>query len=80
MITHNDLWRAIDDMADYKHMSCSKMARSGGLDATTFNKSKRYGKYGKPRWMSIKSLVKVLNSFGAKMGDFANFVDNNKKK
>lgn len=44
MITYNDLWRAIDNMADYKNMSRSTVARSGKMNATIFNKSKRYGK------------------------------------
>lgn len=54
------------------------MARQAGLDPTTFNKSKRTGGDGKPRWPSTESLSKVLNMLGVSFEDFAQMVQNNK--
>lgn len=73
---HQDLWRAIDTMAAANNMSCSAMAIRGGLCSTTFNKSKRITRDGKERWMSMQSVVKVLESMGQNMSYFAAFVDN----
>ncbi len=75
-MTHTDIWRAIDKMASEQKMTCSAMARRGGLCATAFNKSKRETKEGKPRWVSMQSIAKVLNSTGQPMGYFAAIVDN----
>ncbi len=74
-MTHSDIWLAIDKMALENNMTCSAMARRGGLCPTAFNKSKRETKEGKPRWVSMQSVVKVLNSTGKKMGYFAELVD-----
>jgi len=61
-------------------MSCSRLAKTSGLDATTFNKSKRYSKDGKPRWPSMHSLAKVLSAVGSDMDDFAKYVQTNGSK
>ena len=74
-MTHQDLWGAIDTMAAANKMSCSAMAIRGGLCSTTFNKSKRVTRDGKERWMSMQSVVKVLESMGQNMSYFAEFVD-----
>jgi phage repressor protein C with HTH and peptisase S24 domain len=73
-MTHDDLWSAIVKLAASRNMSCSGLARFAGLDATTFNKSKRFSKYGQPRWPSTYSLAKVLNAIGITMSDFVNFM------
>lgn len=69
-MTHDELWRAIVNLAEQKHMSCSGLAKFAGLDATTFNKSKRFSKYGQPRWPSTYSIAKVLNATGITMSEF----------
>lgn len=58
-MTHEDIWQAIDRLAMANNMSCSGLARCSGLDPTTFNKSKRWTRDGKPRWPSTdrKSVV-----------------------
>ncbi len=75
-MTHEDLWRAIVKLAASRNMSCSGLAKFSGLDATTFNKSKRFSKYGQPRWPSTYSLAKVLNATGISMADFVHFMPN----
>lgn len=73
-MTHEDLWRAIVKLAASRNMSCSGLAKFAGLDATTFNKSKRFSKYGQPRWPSTYSLAKVLNATGITMSEFVHFM------
>lgn len=69
-MTHEDIWQAIDNFAVQHNMSCSGLARFSGLDATIFNKSKRWSKYGQPRWPSTNSIAKILNSTGKTLSDF----------
>lgn len=49
------------------------MARRGGLDATSFNPSKRFGpgEPPRPRWPSTESLTRILAVTGLTLGDFA---------
>ena len=70
MLTHTDIWRAIDLLAAQNGLTASALARLAGLDPTTFNKSKRSGVDGKPRWPSTESIAKLL---GALDVDFTNF-------
>lgn len=61
MFTHAEIWRGIDRLAAYAETSPSGLARRAGLDATTFNPSKRTSSDGsKPRWPSTESLSKAL--------------------
>jgi len=71
MLTHQDIWAALDALAVKFSMSPSAMARAAGLDPTTFNKSKRTGADGKARWPSTESLSKVLAALGVSFEDFA---------
>ena len=71
-MTHKDIWQAIDNFASMQKMSCSKLAKISGMDATTFNKSKRWSKHGQPRWPSTSSIAKILNSTGKTVVDFIN--------
>ena len=75
-MTHEELWHGIVKLAESKQMSCSGLARFAGLDATTFNKSKRFSKYGQPRWPSTYSLAKVLNATGITITEFIQFMPN----
>ena len=68
---HTDIWKAVDQLAERNGLSTSGLARRAGLDPTAFNKSKRAGADGSPRWLSTESLAKVLQSVGASLEDFA---------
>src|SRR5262249_25585721 len=57
--------------AERHGLSPSGLARRAGLDPTAFNKSKRSGADGSPRWLSTESLAKALDAVGASMEDFA---------
>ena len=47
------------------------LARAAGLDPTTFNKSKRSGPDGKPRWPSTESLWRALAAADSNFDEFA---------
>lgn len=70
MFSHDDMWHAIDRLAEAHGYSPSGLAKKAGLDPTTFNKSKRVSGDGKPRWPSTESLSKILAVTGATMSDF----------
>ena len=70
MFTHEDVWRAIDLLAKKHGLSTSGLARKAGLDATSFNRSKRITANGRPRWPSSESLAKVLSCTNTSLEEF----------
>ncbi len=74
MISHLDMWGAIDNLARRYNLTSSGLAKLSGLDATTFNKSKRWTAYGKPRWPSTHSLAKILAATGASFEEFVSCI------
>jgi phage repressor protein C with HTH and peptisase S24 domain len=75
MLSHTQVWGAIDRLATRYGMTASGLARKAGLDATTFNKSKRQTPDGRQRWPSTESLAKVLEATGASLDEFMGFLD-----
>ena len=73
-MTHDDIWNAIENFAADKKLSCSGLAKSGGLDPTTFNRSKRWSKFGQPRWPSTSSIAKILVATNSDMADFVKYL------
>ncbi len=65
------MWGSLDFIAKLQQCSCSRLAVNGGLDPTTFNKSKRRTKYGQEHWMSFGSLVNTLRGTNMTLIDFA---------
>ncbi|MCH7693794.1 MAG: helix-turn-helix transcriptional regulator [Proteobacteria bacterium] len=74
MLTHSDIWRAIDRLAREYGFSASGLARRSGLDPTTFNKSKRTMRDGRLRWPSTESISKILTATGAGLEEFVSYV------
>ena len=74
MLKHADIWNAIDQLATAHGFSPSGLARRSGLDPTTFNKSKRVARDGRPRWPSTESIAKILEATGASMAEFVSYV------
>lgn len=70
MLTHSNVWNAIDRLAEKYSMSASGLARRAGLDPTTFNKSKRIMPNGRQRWPSTESVSKILKATGAPLDEF----------
>lgn len=75
MLTHKQIWSAIDALAASNRLSPSGLAKLAGLDPTTFNKSKRGAPTGKLRWPSTESLAKVLAATGASLRDFVTLTE-----
>jgi len=71
---HEDIWRALDTLAAEYGLSASGLAKRAGLDATTFNPSKRRMVDGRARWPSTESLAKVLDATGASLEAFTALV------
>lgn len=71
---HEDIWRAIDTLAAENGLSASGLAKRSGLDATTFNPSKRRMPDGRARWPSTESVAKVLDATGASLESFSSLV------
>jgi len=74
MLTHSQIWAAIDALAAAHGMSASGLARRAGLDPTTFNKSKRLTVDGRQRWPSTESIAKVLMATGSSLDGFVALV------
>jgi phage repressor protein C with HTH and peptisase S24 domain len=70
MLSHDQVWSAVDALAQRHGLSPSGLARKAGLDATTFNRSKRLGSDGRLRWPSTESIAKILEATGASLSDF----------
>ncbi len=62
MLTHAQIWTAIDRLAARAGLSASGLAKRAGLDPTTFNKSKRITPDGRARWPSTESVAKSLSA------------------
>ena len=74
MLRHSDIWSAIDRLALDHGLSASGLAKKAGLDATTFNKSKRKTRDGKERWPSTESVAKILTATGASLNEFVSHI------
>jgi phage repressor protein C with HTH and peptisase S24 domain len=75
MFTHDDIWSAIDRLAESKGLSASGLARLAGLDPTAFNRSKRISPNGKPRWPSTESLSRILAVTECTMSELLSLMD-----
>jgi phage repressor protein C with HTH and peptisase S24 domain len=74
MLTHHQVWSAIDALAARYGLTASGLARKAGLDPTTFNRSKRQGADGRLRWPSTESLAKILQATGASLDEFMGLI------
>jgi phage repressor protein C with HTH and peptisase S24 domain len=74
MLSHEQIWGAIDRLAERHDLTPSGLARRAGLDPTSFNKSKRLSADGRLRWPSTESIAKVLDATGASMEQFLTFM------
>jgi phage repressor protein C with HTH and peptisase S24 domain len=73
-LTHEQVWEALDALAEKYDLSASGLARAAGLDPTTFNKSKRIGPDGRPRWPSTESLSKAMQAVGSSLDEFVTLI------
>jgi phage repressor protein C with HTH and peptisase S24 domain len=76
-LTHNQIWTALDRLAARSKLSPSGLAKRAGLDATTFNKSKRITPDGRARWPSTESIAKALAATGSSVESFVSLIADN---
>ncbi len=74
MLTHLQIWNAIDALAARHGLTASGLARKARLDATTFNKSKRVTPDGRSRWPSTESVAKALAATSTKVDTFVTLI------
>jgi phage repressor protein C with HTH and peptisase S24 domain len=74
LLTHEQIWVALDRLAARAGLSPSGLARSAGLDPTTFNKSKRITVDGRERWPSTESLAKALAATNSSIETFVQLI------
>ena len=74
LLTHEQIWAAMDRLAARAGLSPSGLARSAGLDPTTFNKSKRITTDGRERWPSTESLAKALAATNSSIETFVRLI------
>ena len=76
-LSHAKLWKALDALARREGLSASGLALRAGLDATSFNPSKRFGSGDppRPRWPSTESLTRILEATRLSLGEFADLAD-----
>jgi phage repressor protein C with HTH and peptisase S24 domain len=75
MLTHAQVWSAIDRLAARAGLSASGLAKRAGLDPTTFNKSKRITPQGRARWPSTESIAKALAATGTPFDAFVMLIE-----
>jgi len=75
MLTHDQIWGALDRLAARAGMSASGLAKKAGLDPTTFNKSKRVTVEGRPRWPSTESVAKALAATNVSIDSFVQLIN-----
>jgi phage repressor protein C with HTH and peptisase S24 domain len=75
MLTHAQVWSAVDRLAARAGLSASGLARRAGLDPTTFNKSKRITASGRARWPSTESIAKALTATGTPVEIFVELIN-----
>ncbi len=74
MLSHSEIWAAIDAVAARAGLSASGLAKRAGLDPTTFNRSKRMSADGRQRWPSTESIAKVLDATGIDLDTFMGLI------
>ena len=74
MLTHAQVWNALDRLAERAGMSPSGLAKRSGLDPTTFNKSKRITADGRERWPSTESVAKALAATNSSIDTFVQLI------
>lgn len=75
ILTHDQIWVALDRLAARVGLSPSGLAKRAGLDPTTFNRSKRVTTDGRERWPSTESIAKALAAADASIDSFAKLID-----
>lgn len=74
MLSHKNIWAAIDRLAETNDLSPSALAKKAGLSATLFNPSKRKSTK-RERWPSSESIAAILKATGTSLNEFVGLID-----
>jgi phage repressor protein C with HTH and peptisase S24 domain len=74
ILSHEQVWMALDRLAERAGLSASGLAKKSGLDPTTFNKSKRVTPDGRERWPSTESISKALAATSSSIDSFVQLI------
>ena len=74
MLTHDQIWTALDRLAERAGITASALAKRAGLDPTTFNKSKRITAEGRERWPSTESVARSLAATNTSIDTFVQLI------
>ncbi len=74
ILTHDQIWTALDRLAERAGLSPSGLAKRSGLDPTTFNKSKRITPDGRERWPSTELVSKALAATNSSIDVFVQLI------
>ena len=75
ILTHAQIWNALDALAASHNLSASGLAKKAGLDPTSFNPSKRFTVEGRQRWPSTESIAKVLRCTDTSLDTFMALIE-----
>ena len=70
MLTHTQIWLALDRLAARAGLSASGLAKRAGLDPTTFNKSKRITPTAGRAGLRPNPIAKSLDATGTTLRGF----------
>src|ERR1700736_1194892 len=74
MLTHGQIWTALDRLVARARPSPPGLAKRSGLDPTPFNKSKRITSDGHERWPSTESVAKALAATNSSIDTFVQLI------
>src|ERR1700722_334681 len=74
VLTHAQIWAAIDALAALAGTSPSGLAKRARLDPTTFHRSKRITADQRQRWPSTESVAKCLAATGVSLDQFVGLI------
>ncbi|HAX91311.1 MAG TPA: DNA-binding protein [Rhodospirillaceae bacterium] len=78
MLTHEEIWRAIDRLAERNGLTPSGLARKAQLSPTAFNPSKRASAKRK-RWPSTESIAAILTATACPLEEFIALITSKEK-
>jgi phage repressor protein C with HTH and peptisase S24 domain len=73
-LTHEQIWIALDQLAERAGLSASGLAKKAGLDPTTFNRSKRVTADGRASWPSTESIARALAATDSSIDSFVRLI------
>src|SRR5258708_1576358 len=74
MLTHGQIWPALDRLAERSGLSPSGLAKSSGLHPPPLNRSKRVTPDGRERWPSTESVAKAPAATNSSIDTFVQLI------